>query len=76
MCWFHMIQKCRDNRNLMTKQQWNDVDKEIHAVQLSFSDDVFNHGVNLLMSKWRSDPSLVKFCDYFNEQWVGKLSYW
>ncbi|CAF4098728.1 unnamed protein product, partial [Rotaria sp. Silwood1] len=57
MCWFHMIQKCRAHRNLLTKQQWSEVDKDIHAVQLSFSDDVFNHGINLLMNKWRTEPS-------------------
>ncbi|CAF4456790.1 unnamed protein product, partial [Didymodactylos carnosus] len=22
MCWFHMIQKCRLHRNLVTKEQW------------------------------------------------------
>ncbi|CAF1589200.1 unnamed protein product, partial [Didymodactylos carnosus] len=57
MCWFHMIKKCREHRNLVAKQQWNEIHKEIHAVQLSFSDEVFNHGMNLLMTKWRSDTS-------------------
>lgn len=76
MCWFHMIQKCRCHRHLVTKQQWNEIDKEIHAIQLSFSDGVFNHGVHLLMNKWRVDPSLVKFCDYFNDQWLWKLRFW
>ncbi|CAF1515445.1 unnamed protein product [Rotaria sordida] len=76
MCWFHMMQKCHSHRNLLSKQQWSQVDKEIHAVQLSFSDDVFNHGINLLMNKWRTEPSLANFCDYFNEQWVEKLRYW
>ncbi|CAF1621834.1 unnamed protein product, partial [Didymodactylos carnosus] len=37
MCWFHMIKKCREHRNLVAKQQWDEIHKEIHAVQLSFS---------------------------------------
>ena len=49
------------------------IDEEIYAVQLSFTDDVFNHGINLLMSKCRTQPSLGHFCDYFNEQWVGQV---
>ena len=76
MCWFHTMQKCRTHRNLPTKQQWTEIDKEIHAIQLSFSDNVFNHGINLLMTKWRTDLSLIKFYDYFNEQWIEKLRYW
>jgi hypothetical protein len=60
----------------MTKQQWKVVDKDIHAVQLCFSDDLFNHGINLLMTKWRAEPSVTNFCDYFNKQWVEKLPYW
>jgi hypothetical protein len=52
------------------------VDKDIHAVQLSFSDDVFNHERNLLMATWRTDSSFAKFCDYFNGQWAEKLCYW
>ena len=75
MCWFHVVQKRRAHRNLLTKQQWREIDQEIHAVQLSFSYDVFNYGINLLMTKWRTQPSLGNFCDYFNEQWVGKLHY-
>ena len=76
MCWFHMMQKCCIHRNLLTKQQWTEIDKEIHAIQLSFSDNVFNHGINLLITKWRTDLSLIKFYDYFNEQWIEKLRYW
>ncbi len=64
------------HRNLVTKQQWDVIDKEIHAVQLSFNNEIFNQGINLLMAKWRSDPSLNKFCDYFYEQWIEKLSNW
>ncbi len=52
-------------RNLVTKQQWDVIDKQLHAVQLSFNDEIFNQGINLLMTEWRSDPSLNKFCDYF-----------
>ncbi|CAF0818891.1 unnamed protein product [Rotaria sordida] len=33
-------------------------------------------GINLLMTEWRSDPSLNKFRDYFYEQWIEKLSNW
>ena len=51
MCWFYMMQKCRTHRNLLTKQQWTEIVKEIHAIQLSFSDNVFNHGINLLITK-------------------------
>ena len=76
MCWFHMIQKCRNHRNLLTKQQWIETDKDIHAMQLSFSEDVFNQAINLLLAKWRMDPSFAKFYDYFNEQWIRKLPLW
>ncbi|CAF1484455.1 unnamed protein product [Adineta ricciae] len=30
MCWFHIMQKCRVHRNLMTQSKWKEVDKEIH----------------------------------------------
>ena len=63
-----MIQKYRAHRNILTKQQWIEIDKEIHATRLSFSDDVFNCGMNLLVTKCHTDPSLTKFCDYFNDQ--------
>jgi hypothetical protein len=71
-----MIQKCRACLNLLTKQQWSEVDKDIHAVQLSFSDDVFNDGINLLMTKWSTDPSFANFYNYFDEQWVEKVRFW
>ena len=75
MCWFHMIQKCHTHRNLLTKQQWSEIDKETHAVQLSFSDNVLNFDINLLMTKWHTDPSLTKFYDYFHDQWLVKLRF-
>ena len=59
-----MTQKCRAHRNLLTKQQCSKIDIEIHAVHLSFNDDVFNYDMNLLMAKWHTDPSLIKFYDY------------
>ena len=51
VCWFHVIRRCRAHRNLLTKQQWNETDKEVHVVQLRFSGDVFNYGVPIIVSR-------------------------
>ncbi|CAF1063645.1 unnamed protein product [Didymodactylos carnosus] len=76
MCWFHMIQKCRLHRNLVTKEQWVSIDADLHAIQLSFSDDVFNRGITLLIQKWSANPLMKNFSDYFVDQWVTKLPFW
>ena len=73
MCWSYMIRKCRQHRNLVSKIQWQTVDAQIHALQLSFSDEVFQRGAALLIQKWSDDSSMMKFSDYFLDLWITKL---
>ena len=51
MCWSHMIRKYRNNRNLVNKNDWLMIDKDIHELQLAFSDNIFDTGVFLLLQK-------------------------
>ncbi|CAF1619936.1 unnamed protein product, partial [Didymodactylos carnosus] len=37
------------------------LDADIHALQLSFSDDIFNRGSLLLTQKWSADPAIQQF---------------
>ncbi|CAF4506684.1 unnamed protein product [Rotaria sp. Silwood2] len=76
MCWSHMIRKCRLHRNLVPKDLWPSMDQDIHSLQLSFSDDIFNNGVKLFLQKWNAIPSMKNFMEYFVEQWITKLPYW
>ncbi len=46
-----MIRRCQKHRNLMPKSLWSSVDANMHSLQLSFCDDVFNHGIKLLLQK-------------------------
>ena len=46
-----MIRRCRKHRNLVTKNDWQIIDKNIHTLQLAFTDDLFDHGVTLLLQK-------------------------
>ncbi len=76
MCWRHMIRKCRTHRNLVADNDWQIIDKDIQTLQLAFSDELFDHGVKLLLQKWSLIPSMKSFADYFTEQWVSKFRYW
>ena len=40
-----MIRKCRNNRNLVNKNDWLMIDKDNHELQLAFSNDIFDDGV-------------------------------
>ena len=71
-----MIKKCRTHRNLVTKNDWKIIDNDIHILQLAFTDDLFDHGITLLLQKWSLIPSMKRFADYFSDQWVSKLRYW
>ena len=71
-----MIRRCRTHRNLVTKEDWLIIDIDIHSLQLVFNDDLFNRGAQLMLQKWRRIPSMRRFADYFEEQWVSKLPYW
>ncbi|CAF3910915.1 unnamed protein product [Rotaria sp. Silwood2] len=76
MCWSNMIKKCRHHRNLVNKNDWLMIDKDIHALQLAFTDDIFDRGVFLLLQKWNQIPLIKQFVNYFTEQWVSNLCYW
>jgi hypothetical protein len=76
MCWSHMIRKVRKHRSLVPKDLWSSIDADIHSLQLSFSDDVFNRGVKLMLNKSDGIPRMKKFSEYFVDQWVTKLPYW
>ena len=65
MCWTHVVRKCREHRKLVPLEKWKQVDDDIHNLQLCFSDDTFNHGINLLMKKWSTDPLLQQFQSFF-----------
>ncbi len=43
---------------------------------LSFDDNIFEKGASLLLYKWRSDPDLYIFSNYFEHTWLGELKYW
>ncbi|CAF1448070.1 unnamed protein product, partial [Didymodactylos carnosus] len=76
MCWAHVIRKCREHRKLVPKDKWNDIDADIHALQLSFSDDIFSRGSLLLTQKWSADSAIQQFQQYFFDQWITKLPLW
>lgn len=71
-----MIRKCRTHRNLVPKNLWPYVDADIHSLQLSFSDEIFNNASKLLLDKWKTIPGLQNFSEYFFQQWITKLPYW
>ena len=68
--------RSRKHRNLLPRNLWPTIDTDIHTLQLSFSDDVFNHGVKLLLQKWNANPLVKYFSEYFIDQWTEKLPYW
>ena len=47
------------------------IDTDIHTLQFIFADNVFNHGVQLLLEKWKGKSLITQS---FVEQWclVGK----
>ena len=49
MCWNHMIRSYRKHHNLTPRNLWPSIDTDIHILQLSYSDNALNHGVNLLL---------------------------
>ncbi|CAF3269413.1 unnamed protein product [Rotaria sp. Silwood2] len=69
MCLSHMIKKCHDrhHRNLVNKNDWLMIDKDIHELQLAFTDDIFNRGVFLLLQKCNPIPSMKQFVNYFTD---------
>ena len=67
-----MIRSCKKHHNLVPRNLW----PSIHTLQLSFSDDVFNHGVKLLLQKWNANPLIKVFSECFVDQWIEKLPYW
>jgi len=76
MCWAHVIRKCREHRKLVPTDKWNNIDADIHNLQLSFSDIIFNHGASLLKQKWSIDILIRQFQNYFFDQWITTLPYW
>ncbi|CAF1398921.1 unnamed protein product [Rotaria magnacalcarata] len=76
MCWAHVIRKCHEHRKLVPKDKWNQIDLDIHDLQLSFSDSLFQCGASLLMKKWSSDTLIKQFQEYFYDQWIIKLPLW
>ena len=50
-----MIRSCRKHRNLLPRNLWLATDTDIYTLQLSSSDDVFSHGIKLLLQKWQAN---------------------
>ncbi|CAF0859380.1 unnamed protein product [Didymodactylos carnosus] len=65
-----------EHRKLVPKDKWNDIDTDIHALQLSFSDDIFNRGSLLLTQKWSADRGIQQFQQYCFDQWITKPPLW
>ena len=53
MCWAHTVRKIREHRKLVPTDQRNEVDSDIHNLQLCLSDNMFNCTVSLLKLKIR-----------------------
>ena len=68
ICWAHVVRKRRKHRKLVSLEKWKQADDDIHNLQLCFSDNIFNHGTDLLMKKWSTDPLLQQFQSYFFNQ--------
>ena len=68
-----MVRSCRKHRNIVPRNLWPSIDTDIHTLQLSFSDDAFNHGVKLLLQKWNANPLIKNFSEYFVDQCIRKL---
>ena len=46
------------------------------SLQLSFSDHTFDKRAASLLSKWRTDPDLLLFSNYFEQTLLTDLKYW
>ena len=71
-----MIGSYRKHHNLVPRNLWPTIDTNIHTLQLSPSDDIFKHGVKLLLQKCSANPLIKNFSEYFVDQWIEKLPYW
>ena len=60
-----MFRKCRNNRNLVNKNDWLIIDKDIHELQLAFSDDIFDAGILFIITKMESNSIDKKICRLF-----------
>ncbi|CAF4502898.1 unnamed protein product, partial [Rotaria magnacalcarata] len=76
MCWAHVARKCREHRKLVPTGKWQQIDTDIHDLQLCFSDNIFTQGVSLVMKKWSTGPLIQQFQQYFFDQWIDKLPLW
>ncbi|CAF2642268.1 unnamed protein product [Rotaria sp. Silwood2] len=76
MCWAHTVRKIREHRKLVPTDKWNEVDSDIHNLQLCFSDNIFNCAVSLLNLKWNNYPLMKQFQEYFFNEWIKKLPLW
>ena len=46
-------------------------------LQICANEESFKQATNLFLQKWRNtEPLVTGFLDYFQEQWLRKLSYW
>ena len=50
---------------MVRTKEWNMVKGDILSLQLSFGDHIFDKEAALLLSKWRTDPDLLLFSNYF-----------
>ena len=75
-CWAHAIRKIREHRKMLPIDKWKTVEADILTLQLSFCDAVFDKGASLLLHKWRSDPDLFYFSNYFEQTWLSDLKLW
>jgi len=71
MCWPHAIRKIRQHRKMIPTEKWHGVERDIYTLQLSFNDEIFQKGSSLLLTKWRSDPTLFMFSNYFEQTWLS-----
>ncbi|CAF2610650.1 unnamed protein product [Rotaria sp. Silwood2] len=77
MCWFHMIQKCRQHAKLIKdKKKWLLVEQDIYSMQLIFDDQIFAIASRLMLLKWSADAELNDFRQYFEQEWILSLPYW
>ena len=72
MCRCHVVRIGRKYRNLLPRNLWPSINTDIHTLQLSFSDDVLNHDVKLLLQKWNANPLIKNFSEYFVDQLIEK----
>ncbi|CAF4878583.1 unnamed protein product [Rotaria socialis] len=76
MCWAHTVSKIREHRKLVPADKWNEVDSDIHNLQLCFSDNIFNCAVSLLKLEWDNYPLMKQFQKYFFNEWIKKIPVW